>query len=324
MLVTIKTPSRLHISLIDLHGKLGRIDGGIGVALEFPSVSITAEKAKKLIVSQNELKESAESAAKKMLNYLNIKDGVKITFNESYSMHIGLGSITQTSLAVAQAIAKLYGIKLSVLELAKIVERGGTSGIGVAAFEGGSFILDGGHKFGVEKKEFAPSDATHGVPPPPVILRHNFPDWNIVLAIPNVERGAYGQKEVNIFKQYCPIPLSEVQAVSHLILIKMLPALVERDINTFGQSINEIQSIGFKKIELELQHPIIKKLMETMIKAGACGAGMSSFGPLVYGIADKDTTRIQQAAQELLDRTIHGKTLITKANNTGARILIWD
>ena len=30
------TPSRLHMGLIDLNGQLGRVDGGFGMALDFP------------------------------------------------------------------------------------------------------------------------------------------------------------------------------------------------------------------------------------------------------------------------------------------------
>ncbi len=40
MQVTVRTPSRLHFSLIDLHGGLGRVDGGIGVALETPHITL--------------------------------------------------------------------------------------------------------------------------------------------------------------------------------------------------------------------------------------------------------------------------------------------
>ncbi|MHA1233313.1 MAG: beta-ribofuranosylaminobenzene 5'-phosphate synthase, partial [Candidatus Helarchaeota archaeon] len=40
----ISTPSRLHFGLIDLNGKFGRIDGGIGVSLNYPNVVLEVEK----------------------------------------------------------------------------------------------------------------------------------------------------------------------------------------------------------------------------------------------------------------------------------------
>ena len=36
----IRSPSRLHLSLIDLNGSLGRIDGGFGFALDTPNFVI--------------------------------------------------------------------------------------------------------------------------------------------------------------------------------------------------------------------------------------------------------------------------------------------
>jgi beta-ribofuranosylaminobenzene 5'-phosphate synthase len=49
---------------------------------------------------------------------------------------------------------------------------------------------------------------------------------------------------------------------------------------------------------------------------------MSSFGPAVYGIVEnpEDAAYLQEDVQELLDKTIGGKALVTKANNTGAEI----
>ena len=45
--------------------------------------------------------------------------------------------------------------------------------------------------------------------------------------------------------------------------------------------LNQIQSTGFKKREMELQNKLIGDILTTMREAGASGAGMSSFGPYV-------------------------------------------
>ncbi len=114
--------------------------------------------------------------------------GIRLHINDSLPDHVGLGSGTQAALSTAAAVNKIYGLGKSVRELAVAVGRGGTSGIGVAAFENGGFILDGGHKF-KDKGAFSPSAASH-VPPGPVLFRRNFPDWPIVLVIPN-SKGAH-------------------------------------------------------------------------------------------------------------------------------------
>ena len=40
----IKTPSRLHMSLIDLNGSYKRIDGGIGLAIQEPQFVLESEE----------------------------------------------------------------------------------------------------------------------------------------------------------------------------------------------------------------------------------------------------------------------------------------
>jgi len=52
-MIEVVTPSRLHITLIDLNGSLGRIDGGVGLTLDFPSVKINAREDDELAVSGN-------------------------------------------------------------------------------------------------------------------------------------------------------------------------------------------------------------------------------------------------------------------------------
>jgi len=204
---------------------------------------------------------------------------------------------------------------LSVSEIAVKVGRGGTSGIGVAAFETGGFILDGGHKFS-QKKAFLPSAASK-LPPAPVLFRRDFPDWDILVAVPE-QKGASQKNEVDIFRKECPVPLQEVEKLSHLILMQLLPALAEKDILIFGKSINAIQGLGFKKREVELQ-PVSKELMQVLRDSGAYGAGMSSFGPTVYAFG-KDAENLKKIAEEFLEGK--GQVFITKPRNEGAEIAI--
>lgn len=44
-MIEITTPSRLHITLIGLNASIGRVDGGIGLALKEPGFRITAERS---------------------------------------------------------------------------------------------------------------------------------------------------------------------------------------------------------------------------------------------------------------------------------------
>lgn len=316
-MIKVVSPSRLHLTLIDLNAELGRVDGGAGITLESPGMELLAAEADNVeIVGDSLLAGKMRKAADALLPE---GKGIKLQINDSLPDHVGLGSGTQAALSAAAAINKIYGLGKSVRELAIAVGRGGTSGIGVAAFENGGIILDGGHKF-KDKCAFSPSAASH-VPPGPVLFRRDFPDWPIVLAIPNT-KGAHDAEEVDIFKKYCPIPLAEVQEICHVILMQMLPALVEEDLESFGSAINHFQLVGFKRREVELQLRPVLDIMEYMRDNGASGSGISSFGPVVYGIVGSsgEGKRLLKEAQRMLDESLGGKTLLTKAKNRGADI----
>lgn len=300
------------MTLIDLNGELGRVDGGVGLALEEPKIEVKVDEADDLSV-RGPLKDRAEDAARRVLGVLDINSGVSVEVTRDYPQHVGLGSGTQVALAVGKGICELYGVHRSTRQIAEMVGRGGTSGIGTAAFEDGGFIIDGGHSRRI-KPDFLPSSASRA-PPPPVIGRYDFPDWKVVLVIPK-ERGAVsGRREVDIFRDHCPVPLEDVQALSHLILMKLMPAVLEEDIHTFGEAINTIQTLGFKKVEMDLQSSGVKEILD-ICQENSPGAGLSSFGPVVYSITDDERPLLDamEGREDIED------IIVTKAANHGVVI----
>jgi beta-ribofuranosylaminobenzene 5'-phosphate synthase len=323
--IIVQTPSRLHLTLIDMHGGSGRVDGSVGITLNEPGILLEMRQSPVLEVQgcDSVTQERIMDCARQVLKGLHAGGNVSITVREYFLSHIGLGSGSQIMLAIARGIAEIYGRSLPIKDLALLVGRGGTSGIGTAAFEHGGFIIDGGHAFGqgCEKSGFRPSAASRGVRPPPVIFRHEFPvDWRILLAMPNLPAGASGIRETDVFKTYCPVPIDEVRTLCHEILMRMLPGIIEKDLDLFGSSVNTVQKLGFKKVELSLQPKQIPELIERMRSAGAACAGMSSFGPTVYAIGDTDMRGIEQAARSYMDEHTGGTTLITSARNRGAQV----
>ena len=313
--VTVLTPSRIHIALIDLNGSIGRVDGGIGLTLSEPGFKIVAQISDRTEISGND--ETSERA-RKIVSILQKKCNighVKIDIEKSIPSHAGLGSGTQLSLGIAQALCKLYGLNYSHQEMAYLVERGGTSGIGVSAFSYGGFIVDGGHTF-KEKSSFLPSSASRGVKPPPVIARYNFPDWDILVTIPKC-RHISGEEEVKLFQTLCPIPIDDVKTIAHIVLLKIMPAIVQKDLLSFSEAINYIQTIGWKKVEIEKQDPIIKETMNFLRNNGGYGVGLSSWGPAIFCFGENLKT-LELKIKEFLPDCF---CFITRANNTGASII---
>ena len=201
--VIVRTPSRIHLTLLDMNGGLGRVDGGVGIALEDPAVLLEAQANDSLEVCCGDVQTAAlvRKCAEHVLTAIHAGGSVSITVREYFPAHRGLGSGSQLALATARACCELYGKTPSMVELARMAGRGGTSGIGTAAFDHGGFIVDGGHRFGPgrEKTGFTPSSASKGILPPPVLMRHDFPgDWQILLATPALTEGASGMREQEI------------------------------------------------------------------------------------------------------------------------------
>jgi beta-ribofuranosylaminobenzene 5'-phosphate synthase len=312
MKVKIRTPSRIHITLIDLNGALGRVDGGVGLALEDPFIEIVAE-ADEGVVVEGSRNQRYRDVAERVSSIFN-SGGIKLRVLNEYEPHVGLGSGTQISLAVAKAYAELYGIDKSIEDLAYAVGRGGTSGIGVAAFRVGGFVVDGGHSRN-EKRDFLPSSASKASPPP-LISRLDFPDWRIFLAVPG-RKGFYGNKEVNLFQENCPIPLEEVRELAHIILMKLLPSVVEEDIQTFGDALWKVQHLGFKKIEVNQYGEKIWGVMKEAREVFPA-VGMSSTGPTIYCISDSGTKKDLESILE--EAEMDFVVYETVARNRGADI----
>ena len=333
--IRITTPCRIHLSLIDENGYTGRVDGGFGLMLDRPNVIFEAtnhaEEFK--IEAHKYYRESIEvinEQASKIFKAFNISNkNFHFNLKRYFPSHVGLGSKTQLSLAIAVAITKLKNINnIPLKELTRLVNRGGTSGIGWRGFENGGFIIDAGHEFGKgkEKETFLPSSASKEANPALTILRHPIPEhWRFALVIPNVKKGAYGDEEISIFQKHAPIPKEEVNEVSHQILMKIVPGIIKQDLECFGEGLKRIQNIGFKKVEISLQHEIVKNTLTFFERYGVKAFGMSSFGPSVIGIveSDEEANNLLKAVQLHLNGN-GAHIYLCKPNNFGAKIEFVD
>lgn len=326
----IKTPARLHITLLDLNGSYGRMDGGIGFSIAEPQFILESEKVSGHGISiefndkitDEEAIEECNSkiidAANLIKEHYNIEDGFKFKVHTAFPPHSGFGSGTQIALATAKLITETAGIKATSVELSTIVGRGGTSGIGTYCFDNGGFIADGGHSL-KEKSGFLPSSASTASPPP-LLGRYEFPEeWDIIIAIPPYGLSIHDGEEINLFEKFCPLPIREVEQLSHIVFMNLIPFMIEKDIEGFGWCIDNINKIGFQKAELTLYDERMYNLMQTMRDAGAYGVGMSSFGPTIYTVVDeRNKEDVLKATREFLGEEAH--IFVTKGQNTGYAI----
>lgn len=312
MTIVVKAPARLHLGMLDLRGDLGRLFGSMGVAIQWPNVVVNATRAPHWNVEGME-KERVERIIEDFCQHYALPGAAHIQVQESIPPHVGLGSGTQLALATGWALARLYELDISLPEMAHHLGRGIHSGIGVAAFQGGGFVVDGGK-------------AVEGGGVPPLLFHHPFPEeWRFVVAISEPERqGVSGGDEASAFRDLPPAPEEWVGRICRLLVMKMLPALVERRIADFGAAMTEIQKLVGDCFASQQEGgrfaiPLSGQVIDLMLQQGAHGAGQSSWGPTVYALVEgqEEADRLVEQVREFLRPYPKATVFAIAADNQG-------
>ena len=285
---TVFAPTRLHLGLIDCSDATQRRFGGVGISLAEPEVRLHVSigaSVRNEVVGLSEWPGLRE-AVLRAVNALTENDpSVLVEFERLPPRHIGLGTGTAALMAAAAGTAHLAGLDLPVSELALLCGRGGTSGVGVNAFNVGGVIFDGGHHIAGDEP-FAPSSFQTPSRLPPIIIRLVIPpQWRVSLFRPEGVVTA-GQDELEFFRREMPVPaLESLQTLAHA-YHGVAPAIVEGDLPTLGHALRHIHSVGFKRRELVQQSHEVRTLLSELQANKAVAAGMSSLGPLIYAITE--------------------------------------
>lgn len=329
--VTVKSTARLHMGFFDLHGGLGRKFGSIGLSLTSPSLDITVSASKELRVSGLHIS-PVLGIAKKLIAEIKLNQAVNVNVKQLIPEHSGLGSGTQLALAIGAAINRLYGLNLSVDQIAELSGRGGRSGIGIGAFKFGGLLIDGGRKSNtlstspVNAQSLATS-ITSSLKVPPLLARYDFPeDWRILLIFDNSQLGIHGDEELVAFKQ---LPVFSENLAAHLcrsVLMQAMPALLEHDLTAFGGSVRLLQEhVGDYFAPAQGGRYASKKVgavLQDLEASGVACFGQSSWGPT--GFAVFENLQIAESYLQQLKITFVESNLtwaICSANNRGAEIL---
>ena len=277
--IVVEAPARLHFGVLDLGGRLGRHFGGLGAAIPCPSLLLEASAAASLTAEGPDAERVLEYA-RRFLRFHGLPEAGRLRVHKAIPSHAGLGSGTQLALAVASALARLHGFRPGIVELATAVARGKRSAIGTWAFALGGFIVEGGRRVGTD--DIAP-----------LLARFEVPEtWRCVVAVPPGPRGLSGEAEASAFDQLPKPAGPEVERVSHLVLMQLLPALVEADLPSFGDALSRVQRITgawFAEQQGGVFAPgPTERLVADMAEWGAVGVGQSSWGPAAYGLVDGD------------------------------------
>lgn len=294
--VRVLSTARLHMGFFDLHGGLGRKFGSIGLSIDSPSIDLTVKPSDKLTVTTESnlpvaLLERVRLIAEAFMHQQTISGGLALSIRQAIPEHAGLGSGTQMALAIGSAINKLYGLGLSTRQISGLTGRGGRSGIGIAAFDQGGLLIDGGRA--VDAKDSAV---------PPLLARYAFPEeWRILLIFDNGFTGVHGNEELEAFKKLPVFPENLAAHLCRHVLMQAMPALVERDLNAFGKSIQALQThVGDYFAPAQggrYASGKVAKVLEHVEKEGVACFGQSSWGPTGFAVFEN-----LEAAEKCLEK----------------------
>jgi len=264
------------MGFLDMDGSLGRRFGSVGMGLEEIQTTLVVEPSDTLSAEGPD-SERALQTAKKLQEQLGRPLPARIRVEQCIPPHAGLGSGTQMALATGAGLSLLYELNLNSAQIAAHCGRGRRSGIGIAAFEAGGFIVDAGR-----------NDRT---PIPPVISRLPFPSsWRCLILLDPTHEGIHGPEEIEAFKALPPFPRETAATLCHELLMQGLPAIVEEDIASFGAVIQNLQCIvGDHFAQAQGGRFTSAKVAEALYQLeseGAVGIGQSSWGPTGFCLVD--------------------------------------
>ncbi len=307
-MIRVQAPSRLHFGLLSIpagthwpnrHGEEtlpARRFGGVGLMIESPGVRLTVQPAPEWAAT-GPLGERALGYARRFVQTVpaEVVQPQRLEIEASAPEHAGLGSGTQLGLAVARALAAAFGMaNLGTVELARRIGRGRRSALGIYGFERGGFLVEGGK---LQPDTIAP------------LLAHvPFPEaWQVVLALPQGEQGLHGPEESRAFQCLYERGASPTvtDALCRLVLLGMLPALAEQDLNAFGEAVYDFNArVGEVFAPVQggtYASPRLAELVSFVRQQGVRGVGQSSWGPAVFAVT-ADAEQAEDLVQRLRTR----------------------
>ena len=317
---TVTTAARLHFGFQNLSLAHERLYGGVGLALDEPRLTVEATRADTVKCDDA----ATEPYVRRVVDALDVP-GAAVSVEERFPRHVGLGSGTQLSLATLIAVVRAYDRTADARTYAPELGRGGRSGVGVAAFEAGGFVVDGGHpteRFTAEP----PAEGDWEVPP--VLAHHDVPaDWRFVVVVPDTDPGQSGSAEDQSMRGAVERADPGIaDEISTLLTRRVLPAIATRDHNEFGQAaarLGRLNGAWYADEQGGVYRPPAGALVDSLSSVPVIsGAGQSSWGPTVWGLT---TAEYEPAAREagvlaLEAAGVEGTVHVVAPRNTGASL----
>lgn len=233
--VSVRAPGRLHLGFLDPSGSLGRRFGSLGLVIENFETEIEIMAANADDISADTPAARAEIGRiaqhlQRLREHTGLHEPVALRLRQTLPAHAGFGSGTQLALAVGHAFARWHGLAPPSATLAHWLARGQRSGIGIAGFDAGGLLLDGGP---------GADGATA-----PLLARLAWPnDWRVVVVLDAGQYGLSGHAEARAIATLPEMAQAQAADLCHQVLMRVLPGAASGDFAAFAAGINHVQAL---------------------------------------------------------------------------------
>ena len=276
-LLTLRAPGRLHLGFLDPAGTLGRRFGSLGLVIDGLATEVALSRAAvDEVVTVDAAAQAEVERATRFLQLLREHTGLRaplrLQLTRVLPPHAGFGSGTQLALAIGRAFAHWHGLTLASATLAQWLARGLRSGIGIAGFDQGGLLLDGG-------------PGPDGMPAP-LLSRIAFPPpWRVIVVQDDRHRGLSGPQEKQAIATLPPLPQALAADICHQVLMRVLPGAASGEFALFAAGINRVQQLLGEHFAPAQGGAYTSAAVGHIVQAiDGAAIGQSSWGPTGFAI----------------------------------------
>jgi beta-RFAP synthase len=300
-MLTLRAPGRLHLGFLDPSATLGRAFGSLGLVIDGYETAIELRAAARDAVSadtpsaQAEI-ERATAYLERLRQHSGCHEPLQLRLLDVLPAHAGFGSGTQLALAIGRAFAQWHGLELSSATLARWLGRGTRSGIGIAGFDDGGLLVDGG-------------PSADGAPAP-LLSRIALPTtWRIIVVEDRTQTGLSGSREREALAELAPMPQAVAAEICHQVLMRVLPGAACAEFASFAAGLTRVQQLlgeHFAPAQggSAYTSSAVGQLVQWIGEATHGAVGQSSWGPTGFVIL------ASQAEADAMVEAAHGAGLV--------------
>ncbi len=320
--VHVTAPCRLHFGLINCGVESPELKsfGGIGAMVDDPCIQISTEHHRQLEITGDNInrvrqftKQWFEFAKQQMgLSEYESFEQLPIKIKcQSPKNHIGLGIGTQLALTTATSLCHHFELPTDTDQLARLLDRGRRSAIGIQGFKNGGFIFESGKSTDDEFGELEFQKALN-------------PQWRAVLVMNDETVGVHGAVEEDVFRNpvYDPKISEELE---QMIRGQIVPAVKNDDFQQFSQLLYHYGQLSGSLFADQqggaYNGQVVEKAVAAVRAAGIVGVGQSSWGPTVFAITESHE-QAEDLVKKLETELPRYEFIVARFNRDGAKVTI--